>query len=778
MFLCMPATFEALWQEPTLRPLAPLVLAAWEDGHLTPHELLEVRAALERAPWLDATALEGLRIWLEPTKPPSPRALAALERELAQWLVKQPGARGGSLSQLAAALADSNPASPDSAAMRTLLTPLEDMVAYADPPEACRRAPLAAALDGASPPQAANMARLRRALDGPHWEIRDEVRRILADPQFRFVSELSTQAYREQVLSWCRAIAATGLVEKRSYPNGLEAGRDIGQFVCAFETLAFFDLSLVVKFGVQFGLFGGSVEGLGTEKHHALLSAITRAELLGCFAMTERARGSNVRDLGTLARYDPDSREFVITTPNLGAGKEWIGNAALHARMALVFAQLETLGERYGVHAFLVPIRDQHGAPLRGVRIEDCGEKMGLNGVDNGRLWFDDVRVPRDALLDRFGQVAENGEYASPIPSSGKRFFTMLGTLVGGRVSVAGAALSAAKVGLSIAIGYGARRTQFPDAQGRDKPLLEYLTHRRRLLPRLAAAFAFNFAQHELVRRFAALARDEGTREVELLAAGLKALGTWQTVDTLQQCRECCGGQGYLTSNRIDALRTDSDVFTTFEGDNTVLMQLVAKELLGAFRRELKQRPVRTLARALAENVVSAVTEQNPIDARRQDGESLRASEFQRAALRFREKSLLESLTKRLLARTARGVHAQAAFEQCQDHALALARAHIEHFILTTFQEAARGDAQLEQLCALYGLWRVEADAAWFLENGYFVGAKARAIRKELNRACDELAADAPALIEAFGIPSSCLGPLADPDYLMATGLTRSAATD
>jgi acyl-CoA oxidase len=770
----MPATFEALWQEPSLRSLAPLVLAAWEDRYLTPEELLSMRAALERAPGLDAAAHEVVRAWLDPAAPPPPCALAALERELADWLVGQPAARGGSLSELAARLAESSPGAADGNATRAALAPLDDMVAYADLPTAGQRTPAATSMQPPERERAASIARLRGALDGPYREVRDEVRSILADPQFRFVSELSTQAYREQVLSWCRALAATGLVERRSYPNGLAAGRDIGQFVSAFETLAFFDLSLVVKFGVQFGLFGGSVEGLGTEKHHALLPAIARAELLGCFAMTERARGSNVRDLRTVARYDPERHEFVITTPDLGAGKEWIGNAALHARLALVFAQLETLGERYGVHAFLVPIRDQHGAPLRGVRIEDCGEKMGLNGVDNGRLWFDNVRVPRDALLDRFGQVAEDGSYTSPIPSSGKRFFTMLGTLVGGRVSVAGAALSAAKVGLAIAIGYGARRTQFPDAQGHDKTLLAYLTHRRRLLPRLGAAFAFSFAQHELVRRFAALGREESTREVERLAAGLKALGTWQAVDTLQQCRECCGGQGYLTSNRIDALRTDSDVFTTFEGDNTVLLQLVAKELLGAFRHELKRRPVRTLVRAVAANVASAVIEQNPLDARRQDGDSLRAPEFQVAALRFREKSLLESLTKRLLARTARGMPAQAAFEECQDHALSLARAHIEHFVLATFQEAARGDGQLEQLCALYGLWRLEADAAWFLENGYFAGAKARGIRKELNRACDELASDAPALVEAFAIPATCLGPLADPDYLAATGLTQA----
>jgi acyl-CoA oxidase len=757
-----------LWQRPELRSLAPIVLSAWQDGYLSPSDVLHVREALERADWLDEAAHEALRGWLDPAAPPTPRALRSLQREVSGWLKDVPAERRASLSDLGSVLAVAEQGAGSRDSTRQFLAPLDALFSY-EPP-ATSDAPPAPAVHAAD---ADVVTRLAATLDGVNKPMRDAVRRLLGDAQFRFVSELSTQAYREQVLSWLKVVASSGLLEL-VYPRGLEAGRDIGQFVAGFETLAFFDLSLVVKFGVQFGLFGGTVEGLGTAQHHELLPAISRAELLGCFAMTERGHGSNVRDLATVARYDVASKQFVITTPDLSAGKEWIGNAALHARMAIVFAQLETLGERHGVHAFLVPIRDQHGVLLPSVRCEDCGEKMGLNGVDNGRLWFDDVRVSRSALLDRFGQVGEDGEYRSHIPSEGKRFFTMLGTLVGGRIAVAGGALSAAKVGLAIAVRYAALRRQFPDAHGVEQPLMGYLTHRRRLLPRLAAAYAFSFAQHELVKRSEATPHDGDTRAVETLAAGLKAMGTWQAVDTLQQCREACGGQGYLTSNRLDALRTDSDVFTTFEGDNTVLLQLVAKDLLFTFKRALTKSPLRTVARAVGENIVSALTERNPIDARREDSESLTSFEFQLAALRFREKALLESLTKRIFARTARGLSGQSAFEECQDHALALARAHVEHFVLTSFQAAAESEPLLRQLCSLYGLWRIEADAAWFLENGYFAGVKSRAIRGELNRLVTELAADAETLVSAFGIPASCLGPLADPGYLNATGLTRA----
>jgi acyl-CoA oxidase len=759
----MASSLESLWQTKSLQPLAPLVHAAWEDGHLTPADLSALRAALEQATWLDADDRSALGGWLDPAAPPAPQAMQVLAREVKALAREIPRARRHPLSSLAEALAERSLDLDRASAARALLLPLDDLLTYS-PPEAA-----STELSARPAADSAHVQRLRAALDGKHAKIRDKVRSLLSEPSFRFAQGLSRAAYRELVLAWCKQLAASDLLAL-AYPKGLEAGRDIGQFVAAFETLAFFDLSLVVKFGVQFGLFGGTVEALGSERHHALLPAIARAELIGCFAMSERGHGSNVRDLKTVARYDANAREFVIRTPGLAAGKEWIGNAAQHASVAIVFAQLETAGESYGVHAFLVPIRNADGTLKPGVRVEDCGEKMGLNGVDNGRLWFDDVRVEKGALLDRFGQVADDGSYQSAIPSSGKRFFTMLGTLVGGRVSVAAGALSAAKAGLVIALSYGAWRSQFPDESGREKPLLDYVTHQRRLLPRLAAAYAFSFAQHELVRRFSDLARDDDTRAVETLAAGLKALSTWQAIDTLQQCRECCGGQGYLSENRIDALRVDTDVFTTFEGDNTVLLSLVAKELLFAFRSALRESPFKTVGRALVEHLRSALGD-HPLEAGRAHADALLSPEFHLEALRFRERSLLESLTKRLFARTARGVDAQAAFEQCQDHALALARAHVEHFVLSSFQQAAADDPMLGRLCAVYGLWRIESDLAWFLENGYLSASHSRAIRKELNLALATLRPDVLTLVDGLGIPPTCLGPLADYDYLARTGL-------
>src|SRR5690606_25330810 len=144
----------------------------------------------------------------------------------------------------------------------------------------------------------------------------------------------------------------------------------------------------------------------------------------------------------------------------------------------------------HGVHAFYVPIRDARTMEfLPGVGGEDDGVKGGLNGIDNGRLHFTHVRVPRTNLLNRYGDVAPDGTYTSPITSPGRRFFTMLGTLVQGRVSLSGASTVAAKAALAIAITYGSQRRQFTAASDTEEEvILDYQRHQRRLLPRLATA--------------------------------------------------------------------------------------------------------------------------------------------------------------------------------------------------------------------------------------------------------------------------------------------------
>ena len=104
-------------------------------------------------------------------------------------------------------------------------------------------------------------------------------------------------------------------------------------------------------------------------------------------------------------------------------------------QVCTVFAQLTVGGTWQGPHVFVVRLRDDSGKPMPGVRIQDNGPKAGLNGVDNGQIWFDHVRVPRTALLNRFADVAEDGTYSSSIPSLTARFGVVVGGLTVGELA-------------------------------------------------------------------------------------------------------------------------------------------------------------------------------------------------------------------------------------------------------------------------------------------------------------------------------------------------------
>ncbi len=616
---------------------------------------------------------------------------------------------------------------------------------------------------------------LRNALDGRWRDVKNKVRAELSNQVFRPHYTPNTVIARTKVAEQLKIMAARGAAEdgfkKEHGGNG-----DVGAAVTQIEMLAMSDLSLMVKAGVQWGLFGGAIENLGTERHHkAYVQKIINLELLGCFAMTETGHGSDVQSLETTATYDPATHEFVIDSPTPTSRKDYIGGAAETARVAAVFAQLITPdGEGHGVHCFVVPIRDDEGNDLPGVTTSDCHYKGGLPGVDNGRIQFDQVRIPRENLLNKYADVAEDGPYTSPIENVGRRFFTMLGTLIRGRVTVGGSAAAAARVALDIATRYALERRQF-EAPGDEKEVLimDYLVHQRRLLPLIAKSYGLQFAQNELVAKCHELQTSEDPdpeeqRELEARAAGLKAANTWHATKAIQEAREACGGAGYLAENRLIALKADTDVFTTFEGDNHVLTQLVAKELLTAYADDIKgMSPVewvrfaanfageRVLKRTAAQTIMQTILDT------RQDNEE-EGSLFNRGTqvqmFEDREQYMLASVARRLQNK-AKEMSAFDAFNHVQDHVLHTARAHIDRVILESFvagidacpDEKAR--EILAMVCDLYALSVIEEDKAWFIEHRFISTERAKAVTRGINDLCRRLRPHAELLVDGFGIP-------------------------
>ncbi|WP_040866476.1 acyl-CoA dehydrogenase family protein [Nocardia exalbida] len=618
---------------------------------------------------------------------------------------------------------------------------------------------------------------LRAALDGPWAAVRDEARTLLAGEEFTGDPYLDYKAARARVLEQMKAISTMGFAE-RGFRRENGGTSEPGAAVVGLEMLAYADLSLWVKSGVQWGLFGGAVENLGTERHREYIERLISLDLLGCFAMTESGHGSDVANLETTATYDPQTQEFVVHSPTPSARKDYIGGAAEHARMAAVFAQLITLGENKGVHCLLVPIRDENGADLPGVTTYDDGLKGGLPGVDNGRIVFDHVRVPRENLLNRYADVAPDGTYSSEIENPSRRFFTTLGTLVRGRVSVGGAAAAGARVALSIAVRYALQRRQFSDPDtGVETVLLDYRSHQRRLLPLVAKSYALAFAQNDLVRRMHLVQTgqnlEEGAqRSLEKRAAGLKVAQTDHATRAIQECREACGGAGYLTENRLVTLKADTDVFTTFEGDNVVLTQLVAKELLTSYADEVRDLDALGWVRFAATMAGDVVRKRSGVrqliqTLRDRGDDSIDEGDLSRRVVQLqlfadREDYLVRTAAHRLRAR-AEETGPFEAFNNAQDHILAAGAAHIDRLVLEAFIEGISDieDPEARELadwmCDLFVYSTIEENQAWYIMHRFMSVDRAKAVRRGVNELVDRLRPHALTLVEAMGVPESML---------------------
>jgi acyl-CoA oxidase len=630
-----------------------------------------------------------------------------------------------------------------------------------------------------------DVAALGELLLGRWKDVRLMSRALMAREEFHRIPGQPMPDHRDRVLGQLKRLVEERTV-LRAFPTRLGGLDDHGGNLAQFEEIALADPSLQIKSGVQWGLFAAAIMHLGTEYHHdTFLPGAMSLAVPGAFAMTETGHGSDVASIGTTATYDPATDEFVIDTPFRAAWKDYLGNAALHGQAAVVFAQLIVGGVNHGVHALYVPIRDGKDF-LPGIGGDDDGLKGGLNGIDNGRLHFTGVRVPRTNLLNRYGNVDENGVYTSSIASPGRRFFTMIGTLVQGRVSLDGAAVIASKLALKIAISYGSERRQFADGpDGGEIVLLDYQRHQRRLITRLATTYAMAFAHERLLEKFHAVfsgekATDADRQELETLAAALKSFSTWSALDILQESREACGGAGFLAENRLTQLRADFDIYVTFEGDNNVLLQLVAKRLLADYAKGFKNADAAAIAGLVAAQVGEVAINRSGLrsfvqtvadfGSRARSIGFVRGSAAQRQLLTDRVHTMVAEIAGRLKGvGSLSTTDAAALFNANQNELIEAAYAHAELLEWEAFSDALEGIADpgtkqvLTWLRDLFGFSLIEKHLAWYLINGRLSATRATAITDYIDdRLLPRLRAHALDLVDAFGFaPEHVRAPIA-----------------
>ncbi|KAF9157427.1 hypothetical protein DFQ26_008740 [Actinomortierella ambigua] len=532
------------------------------------------------------------------------------------------------------------------------------------------------------------------------------------------------------------------------------------------DALTYYDNALGTMAGAHFVLYSGAIRELGSEELKLkYLPSADSFKVRGCFALTELGHGSNPRGIETEARWDPREKCYILHTPTTTAQKYWIGAALMTAVNAIVWAQLyvpnpETSEyEHYGIHAFVVQLRDPKTfEPLPGITIRDCGAKSGLSAMDNGRIWFDHVKVARDHCLNKYGGVNEQGLYESVFTDKDARFGGQLVNLSEGRVGIANATRNLAKVALTTSIRYSLSRRQFGTRNlGEPEQLImNYNLHQRRLYPLLATTYAHHFSSLRLLE-LKKVAKDnpKKTKEFHMASALTKALHSWHLLDTLQTCREACGGQGMKSSNRIGNMKADVDVMATYEGDNHVLMITVAKGSIGDYT------PKKMPALASLKNTfqVGNVSDSTILSAEWQlalfEHHVLCASQRLQAALSASRQE-----------QNARGGEIEN-LDQLLDRHAALSqefsRALAEHWILKALVEketSGPNGASLTLVRQMHALWKIENDP-YMLRRRYLDVEVQERVSNLVSAVLQRVHENVNVLVDAWTVPDHLLGTIA-----------------
>ena len=230
-----------------------------------------------------------------------------------------------------------------------------------------------------------------------------------------------------------------------------------------------------------------------------------------------------------------------------------------------------------------------------GEYLEEIVEEIFIFGLPflHRFVMFNNYRIPKENLLSKTGDIDEQGNYSSPIKDSRKRLGASLGALSGGRVNICSLAYVALSKAMVIAVRYSAARKQFgPEETNEEWPVIEYQSQQYRLFPHLATTYAMRvfslwLGKHNVDMNTRSMMGEDTSNmgmEVHALSSAAKPVCAWAARDGIQECREACGGHGYLKSTGIGDLRNDNDANCTYEGENNTLIQQASNWLVSLKR--------------------------------------------------------------------------------------------------------------------------------------------------------------------------------------------------
>ncbi|KAJ4945039.1 hypothetical protein JOQ06_013578 [Pogonophryne albipinna] len=482
-------------------------------------------------------------------------------------------------------------------------------------------------------------------------------------------------------------------------------------------------------------------------------------EIIGTYAQTEMGHGTHLRGLETTATYDPATQEFVLNSPTISSIKWWPGGLGKTSNHAIVLAQLHTLGNCHGIHAFIVPIRDMSThIPLPGIVVGDIGPKFGFSEVDNGFLKLENVRLPRDNMLMKYAKVEPDGTYLKP-PSAKLTY----GTMVFIRSLIVGESARALSKASIIAIRYSSVRHQSEIRAGEPEPqILDYQTQQYKLFPLLATAYAFTFVGQYMRETYQRISGDisdgdfSQLPELHALSAGLKAFTTWTTNAGIEVCRMSCGGHGYSRSSALPDIYVEFTPACTYEGENTVMMLQTARYLVKSYRQAKEGQQlsgtVSYLNDANLQRVQPQTVAARPTVVDVNDLASLVEVYKQRAAI------LVELAAKSIQQELQRRKCQEDAWNNSSIDLVRASDAHCHYVVVKLFTDKLGeiGDTAihsvLSTLALLYALHGIKNNSGDFLQAGLLSVPQVLQVSVRVKELLSQLRPNAVALVDSFDI--------------------------
>ncbi|MHC8344250.1 acyl-CoA dehydrogenase family protein [Pseudomonas sp. RT6P73] len=430
----------------------------------------------------------------------------------------------------------------------------------------------------------------------------DPLLKMLRHPLFdaRTRHHLPLREYMDLTIARMREIVQAGLITNDMW-LGQVCQSDFRQMLERAATVGAFDYALfssIVDHMIAGNALFAQGDALQVARYRQEIIEMSAVYAFGC---TEISSGSDVRNLQTTVTFDALSQCLTLHTPSPAACKFWIGNALHAAQVVMVLARLIVNGEDEGLHWFRVVIREQENGPLLpGVKVMACDPKGGIHANQVAGIRFCEMRLPLDAMLQRHARFTADGQFISDVPRD-QRATRAMETFIQERLFLLAAARGGAQLCTHLAYRFVSNR-RVKNAKA-DEPLLAKPLIRQRLYVEQLKALALKLLEQAILSRFEATwDQPDKRKELHILAAIAKSIGTWMGLDVMRMCRELCGSQGFHHYNQIVTLCMDCEISITFAGDNSVMAYQVARDAVT--RPRFASRPTGNIAQRIEKKIV------------------------------------------------------------------------------------------------------------------------------------------------------------------------------